>query len=248
MNHSPHANLQEDCPDLPPFLDRTLKTERPGVPLETVAAQADVPTVTPVPVLATEIIAESHATSRPLAYPNGMVELISKIHVGKRRRLLNEVAVANITNSVRELGGIQNGITLRKGSLVVDGVTYDSVPILVAGLHRLEAVRRLGHADIPCRYIDCDEIDAELIEITENLHRNDLNALERAEQVAEWDRLIAKRREIRQSAQLAQNESKREDGRGHRQQGGDRRSCPNAWNHPRRSPTREGDRRDTRYR
>ena len=217
MNNSTHAKLPEDCFDLPPSLDRALKTESAGAPVETVAA----PTATLVPVLAPEAIAEPHAPAGPLAHPDRMVELISEIHVGKRRRPLNEVAVANITNSVRELGGIQNGITLRKGSVVVDGVTHDGVPILVAGLHRLEAARRLGHAEIPCRYVYCDEIDAELIEITENLHRNDLNALERAAQVAEWDRLIAKRREVRQSAQLAQIESKREDGRGHRQQGGD---------------------------
>ncbi len=50
---------------------------------------------------------------------------------------------------------------------------------------------------------------------TENLHRAELTALERAEHVAEWVGLTDV-----QSAQVAPIESKRADGRGHRQEGG----------------------------
>jgi hypothetical protein len=51
------------------------------------------------------------------------------------------------------------------------------------------------------------------LEITENLHRADLTALERDEHIAE--RLRLKEREL-QSSQVATNESKRSDGKGHR--------------------------------
>ena len=60
-------------------------------------------------------------------------------------------------------------------------------------------------------------------EIVENLHRADLTELERKEQTAEWIRL-ADAEEIGagdlQLAQVAPIESKREDGRGHRHEGG----------------------------
>ena len=56
---------------------------------------------------------------------------------------------------------------------------------------------------------------ARLWEISENLHRAELSVGERADQIAEWVRLT----EV-QSAQLAPNESRRADGRGHRPEGG----------------------------
>ena len=55
-------------------------------------------------------------------------------------------------------------------------------------------------------------------EISENLHRADLTPLERAEQTDEWVKLTDKDRV--QSRQVGANESKREDGRGHRRESG----------------------------
>ena len=58
--------------------------------------------------------------------------------------------------------------------------------------------------------------------ISENLHRAELTGLLRSEQVAEYARLAEQKREAAlQSAQVARNESRREDGRGHRHEGGD---------------------------
>nr|WP_244635565.1 hypothetical protein [Chthonobacter albigriseus] len=58
---------------------------------------------------------------------------------------------------------------------------------MAGGLHARNA--NPGHIDIACIYMDGDEIDARLWEISENLHRAELTALERDEQVAEWVRL-----------------------------------------------------------
>jgi ParB-like chromosome segregation protein Spo0J len=60
---------------------------------------------------------------------------------------------------------------------------------LVAGLHRLEAVKQLGLDRIKCIFVEGEDIECRLLEITENLHRSELTVAERAEHIAEWIRL-----------------------------------------------------------
>ncbi len=55
---------------------------------------------------------------------------------------------------------------------------------LVAGHHRLEACKRLGQATIEATVISLDDLDAQLVEIDENLARNELTVLERGEMLA----------------------------------------------------------------
>jgi ParB-like nuclease domain len=58
-----------------------------------------------------------------------------------------------------------------------------------SGGHRLAAVKRLGLEYIECFVVENESDDqARLWEIAENLHRAELTALERAEQIAEWIR------------------------------------------------------------
>ncbi|MDE2582761.1 MAG: ParB N-terminal domain-containing protein [Rhodospirillales bacterium] len=59
----------------------------------------------------------------------------------------------------------------------------------MAGRHRVEAARKLGWTEIEAVVRECDETDARLWEIAENLHRAELTAQERAEHIAEWVRL-----------------------------------------------------------
>jgi N6-adenosine-specific RNA methylase IME4 len=64
---------------------------------------------------------------------------------------------------------------------------------LIAGWHRLEAVKKLGHIDIHAFILDGIEADrAALIEIDENLIRADLSPAERAIHLAERKRLYEK--------------------------------------------------------
>jgi hypothetical protein len=89
--------------------------------------------------------------------------------------------------------------------------------VLISGAHRLAAAKKLGWGKIECVvYRDESEDTARLWEIAENLHRAELTATERAENIAEWIAIT----ERLQSGQSAQNESKRPDGRGHRSQSG----------------------------
>jgi hypothetical protein len=70
------------------------------------------------------------------------------------------------------------------------------------------------------RLVDFDDVEARMWTISENLFRAELTISQRAEQVAEYAKLAAEKRDV-QSEQVAQNKSKREDGRGHRHEGGD---------------------------
>jgi ParB-like chromosome segregation protein Spo0J len=87
--------------------------------------------------------------------------------------------VAELVKSI-QLIGLQSMPTV---------VERDGRYMLVAGRHRVEAMRVIGKDSIPVGVADFDDIEARLWAISENLHRNELSALERAEQVAEFARL-----------------------------------------------------------
>jgi ParB family chromosome partitioning protein len=61
--------------------------------------------------------------------------------------------------------------------------------VLLAGLRRLEAVKLLGWQTVACSFLVADELQQKLWHIDENLMRQDLTALERAEGIAERKRL-----------------------------------------------------------
>ena len=104
---------------------------------------------------------------------------LQSITIGGARRPLDEAAITGLMESIDSIG-LQVPITVR-------GVDGGERIDLVTGHHRLEAVRRLGWEKIPCIIQwDWDEIDAELWEISENLHRAELTALQRSEQIARY--------------------------------------------------------------
>src|SRR5690606_33727963 len=72
---------------------------------------------------------------------------IADVVVREGRRPLRDVD--ELADSIREVG-LLNPIT----------VTPDSV--LIAGLHRLEACRRLGWTEIPCIVVEMQDVDREL--------------------------------------------------------------------------------------
>ena len=96
---------------------------------------------------------------------------LEAISIGRRLRSLDEAKVAELANSIRTLG-LLNPVTVAE-----DGR-------LLAGRHRLEACRRLGLDEIPVTVLPLSGLQAELAEIDENLIRNELSHLERAEHLA----------------------------------------------------------------
>lgn len=136
---------------------------------------------------------------------------LDEIEVAKTRRPLDPDAISRLTESIKEFG-LQHPISV---------ISRDGGFRLVAGRHRLEAYRQLGLDRIETHCLEMDDRDARMWEIGENLHRADLTTEQRYEQVAEYAQLAKEKREADQSAHCGQIESKREDRRGHRSEGGD---------------------------
>ena len=102
--------------------------------------------------------------------------------IGSGRRKTAKEDVASLAASIGMIG-LRNPITL----LPPDA--SGKYP-LVAGRHRLEACRTLGHTEIEATIIE-DKIAAEMWEISENLHRAELTALQRSIQIGRWVKLTA---------------------------------------------------------
>ncbi len=82
----------------------------------------------------------------------------------------DEETLDSLTNSVRELGVLQPLLVRR------DGDSYE----LIAGERRWRAAKRAGLQDIPVIVRDADDTASLEQALVENLHRQDLNALEEA--------------------------------------------------------------------
>ncbi len=101
---------------------------------------------------------------------------INRITAGENHRSINPNAVARIKESVRAIG-LRTPVTiLRK----------NGIDKLVTGYHRVDVAKALGWQTIPAFVITGSELDAQMWEIAENLHRAELTALERDEQIAKW--------------------------------------------------------------
>ena len=87
---------------------------------------------------------------------------ISEIKINPGRRDTQQRNVGELARSIAAVG-LMNPIT----------VTQDNT--LIAGLHRLEAVKLLGWTEIECTVSDADGLQAELAEIDENFVRAGLS-------------------------------------------------------------------------
>lgn len=132
---------------------------------------------------------------------------VDDVQVPERRREVNRERVAQLAESMKKLG-LMTPISVWTGD--------NENVYLVAGRHRLEAAKSLGWDRIDGVFVEMDERERRMWEIVENLHRAELTVLERGELEAEWIRL----RDADQHGQVAQFESRREDGRGHHPEGG----------------------------
>lgn len=107
---------------------------------------------------------------------------VSSIHVGERQRPVDEEHALAIAASMEERGLI-NPITVRSTPNQNGGKTPFT---LVAGGHRLFGAKHLGWEEVDVMMVAADASEAVLIEISENLIRNDLSALNRALFVAKF--------------------------------------------------------------
>jgi ParB family transcriptional regulator, chromosome partitioning protein len=104
--------------------------------------------------------------------------LIDRIRVGPRLRVTNPEQVAKLEESIAEVGLI-NPITVRPKQVIEGGNAVDGYGV-VAGVHRLEACKRLGWIEIPAQVLEMPELRLWLAEIDENLAGPTLTKAERA--------------------------------------------------------------------
>jgi len=115
------------------------------------------------------------------------VDLLKLVASEQPRPLITE-AVDRLANSIREVGLIQP-ITVRQRSIMSGGLAEQGFQV-VAGHHRVAACRALGWTEIDALVIEAGEhLQAELIEIDENLCRSELTAAQRS-------KAVKRRREI----------------------------------------------------
>lgn len=125
-----------------------------------------------------------------------------QIDVGGGRRAVDPEKVQSLAESMEKVGLI-NPITVRVVEdefTNADGEVVEGTNVLIAGAHRLAAARQLGWGLIDCIELECDEIDAELCEIAENLHRAELTQLQRSDQIDRWVDLVDAKRVSAQCA------------------------------------------------
>lgn len=127
--------------------------------------------------------------------------------VGRLRPDIDPATVDALVVSIEKIG-LQNPISVYfVDNFEIDGEMVDHVPVLAAGMHRLEAIKRLGFDLIECDVFGSQR-EARMWEISENLHRNDLDRAQRALHEAEWIKL-REEQEAEVSGQLGQKLSKR---------------------------------------
>ena len=108
-----------------------------------------------------------------------MLVPISEITVNPGRREAAPGDVKELADSILEVG-------------LINPIMVDQTHTLIAGLHRLEAMKLLGRTEIECTVSDLDGLQVALAEIDENFVRKDLSD-------DEFRELLLRRKEIYES-------------------------------------------------
>ena len=108
-----------------------------------------------------------------------MLVQISEIKINSGRREALPGDVKELADSIAEVG-------------LINPIMVDQSYTLIAGLHRLEAMKLLGRSEIECTVSDLDGLQVALAEIDENFVRKDLSD-------DEFRELLLRRKEIYES-------------------------------------------------
>ena len=108
-----------------------------------------------------------------------MLVQISEIKINSGRREALPGDVKELADSIAEVG-------------LINPIMVDQSYTLIAGLHRLEAMKLLGRSEIECNVSNLDGLQAALAEIDENFVRKDLSD-------DEFRELLLRRKEIYES-------------------------------------------------
>jgi len=103
---------------------------------------------------------------------------ITDIIIPEGRRAIAPDKVAALAESIKIFGGLIHPITIGKDRT------------LIAGAHRVEAYKKLGFDEIECTEFDGERLESELVEIDENLMRNELDDITVGEMVLRRDEIL----------------------------------------------------------
>ena len=103
---------------------------------------------------------------------------IGLISLGDRLRGVDDEHVESLMSSIAEVG-LLNPVTVYKLRVIHDHIAVDGYGI-VAGLHRVEACKRLGLAEIDAHIVDLSNLQRQIAECDENLCGPKLSRAERA--------------------------------------------------------------------
>jgi hypothetical protein len=105
---------------------------------------------------------------------------IDEIDLSHTIRPYNAAVVTELAQSIRTIG-LQTPLTC---------IVRDGRHVLVSGRNRLEALRVIGCEEAPIRIVDFDDVDAQLWQLSENLHRAELTKLQYDQQVVRYAELL----------------------------------------------------------
>jgi ParB-like nuclease domain len=106
-------------------------------------------------------------------------------------RELDHDLVCSIAESVRTIGFL-HPIAVRKVQIEKKSRLRTKI-VLVAGAHRLEAARYLGHEFIECKFVHYDDDPSvQLVQIGEDLFRKQLTVLRQSELLTKWYDVVSK--------------------------------------------------------
>ena len=102
---------------------------------------------------------------------------VAAVVVGERMRDLDDHKVLELMQSYEQVG-------------VINPISVDEDLTLIAGAHRLEAAKNLGWTKIEAKVFNQEDLQRELIEIDENLIRNELCYVSVGEHIRERERIL----------------------------------------------------------
>jgi ParB family chromosome partitioning protein len=132
----------------------------------------------------------------------GVTLRLADIEIPPTARPYDASAVAVLAESIAAIG-LQTEPTV---------VERDGRYVLVTGRHRIEALKLLGVESVPVRPVEMDDLEARMWAISENLHRVELKALERSQQIDEYAALAKQKREAEGALQVAPHPPDKKEG------------------------------------
>lgn len=103
---------------------------------------------------------------------------VARVELGRRLREISEAQVVALMASIGDVG-LLNPITVYPRKVIEAGISVDGYGV-VAGAHRLEACKRLGHTEIAAQVVGLTELERQIAECDENLCGTTLTPSERA--------------------------------------------------------------------